>query len=108
LYHLFRAPNECPQRSCFSKTVIDFHANIEGLLNGTIKQDYIYQMAGGCFVYGRDWWDFVSFDPRLPENLQSFCRRFNRDELPIQEVKEGATKFLEELAALEAKIRAWK
>jgi len=29
-------------------------------------------------------------------------------ELPIQEVKEGATKFLEELAALEAKIRAWK
>src|SRR3989339_1364435 len=33
--------------------------HLDTLLNGTIKQDYIYQMAGGCFVYGRDWWDFV-------------------------------------------------
>jgi hypothetical protein len=78
------------------------------MLNRTIKQDYIYQMAGGCLVYGRAWWDFVSFDPRLPENLQFFTQRFTREELPIQEVLDGVIKFLDELDTLEAKIRAWK
>ena len=80
--------------------------HLETVMYGKIKTDYIYQMAGYVEIFKRDWWDFVSFDPRLPENVSLYVKRFTRDELPIDEVKDGVTKFLDELNALEAKVKA--
>lgn len=79
--------------------------HIETLLNGTINPRYIYQMAGGCAVYNRAWWDFVSYDPRLPADLGFYCRRFTREELPVAEVESGVERFLTELAELEERLR---
>lgn len=78
--------------------------HLDTLLNGKINQDYIYQMAGYTEIFGREWWDFVSFDPRLPEHLATYVRRFRRDELPIAEVKEGVIKFLSELEELQKRL----
>ena len=79
--------------------------HIETLLNGTINPRYILQMAGACLIYNRAWWDFVSYDPRLPPDLGFYCRRFTREELPLQMVEDGVRKFLDELYDLEKKLR---
>ncbi|MNY80869.1 hypothetical protein D3C86_2221190 [compost metagenome] len=53
----------------------------------------------------RDWVDFVSFDDRMPEELQYFCARFQRDERRIREMETEVKLFLEELAELEHDMR---
>ena len=49
---------------------------------------------------GRPWCDFVSYDPRLPEHLQLFVVRFNRDDERIAEYERAVTAFLGEVDAL--------
>ena len=78
--------------------------HLDTLINGTIKEQYIYQMTGAVLIYDRAWWDFVSYDPRLPDELGFYCRRFTRDELPIQLVEDGVIKFLDDLAQLENRV----
>ena len=79
--------------------------HLDTLLDGKINLHYIYQMAGGCLVYDRAWWDFVSFDDRLPDNLSFYCKRFYRDNLPLAKVESGVIQFLSELDALERRVR---
>lgn len=87
---------KCPNTATHLATVLD----------GKINRDYILQMAGGCIIYDRAYWDFVSFDPRLPDPINLFIRRFPREELPCSEVEAEVVKFLAELDALEARVRA--
>lgn len=54
---------------------------------------------------GREWVDFVSFDDRLPDELQYVCFRYHRDEERIREMESEVKSFLEELAELEADMR---
>lgn len=82
--------------------------HLDTFMNGTVKRDYILQITGGVIIYEKDFWDFVSFNPDFPDNLCFYCKRFTRDELPIDEVKEGVIKFLDELNELEAKVKAIK
>jgi len=86
---------KCPNTSTHLCTLID----------GDIKQEYIYQITGAVIIYDRAWWDFVSYDPRLPDDLGLYIKRFERDELPINEVLSGVRAFLAELDAMETRIR---
>ena len=79
--------------------------HIETLLTGKVSTDYIYQMAGYCYIFNRQWWDFVSFDPRLPDKLSIYIKRFKRDELPIDEVLKGVLQFVKELKELLEKLK---
>ena len=45
----------------------------------------------------RKWCDFVSFDNRLPEELQIFIKRIERDDDYIKTLEEEVIKFLKEL-----------
>ena len=47
----------------------------------------------------RDWCDFVSYDPRLPGNMQLFVKRIQRDEAYIAELEAAVTQFLLEVDA---------
>ena len=49
---------------------------------------------------GRQWCDFVSFDPRMPEHLQLFVVRFERDEERLDDLRKEAIAFLAEVDAL--------
>ena len=82
--------------------------HLDTLQHGTVKLDYVYQMAGGCLVYDRQWWDFVSFDDRLPDYLSFYCRRFTRAELPLAKVEAGVIQFLKELDEMEYRLRSIK
>lgn len=49
------------------KCPYDPAVHIETMLNQTVPDDYQWQVVGHLLVTGRQWCDFVSFDPRIPE-----------------------------------------
>jgi hypothetical protein len=53
-----------------------------------------FQMA----CTGRAWCDFVSYDPRMPENMRLFVKRLARDDKRIKEIEEEIASFLLEMA----------
>jgi len=53
----------------------------------------------------RDWCDFISYDPRVPEAIQLWTKRVERDDKFIAQLEEEVFNFIEEL---EAKIDALK
>ena len=57
-------------------------------------------------VTGRQWCDFVSFDPRLPPAMQLFVKRVPRDQDMIENLDSEVIKFLAELDAKEAELRS--
>jgi hypothetical protein len=78
--------------------------HIDYLLAGVAPSDYHSQMLWQMECTGRDWCDFVSFDPRLPEDLQLFIVRFNRDEKRLAEMRIGVEKFLSEVSEIIEKL----
>jgi hypothetical protein len=57
-------------------------------------------------VTGRQWCDFVSFDPRLPEDLQLAIYRVERDEGLIAEYEYKVREFLQSVDDTIAKLEA--
>ena len=51
-------------------------------------------MQAQIAVTGRDWCDFVSFDPRMPDRSQLLVVRVDRDEAFIAEMEAEIKKFL--------------
>jgi len=47
---------------------------------------------------GRQWCDFVSFDPRLPPEMQIEIRRVQRDPVVIAELEKQVSEFLGEVS----------
>lgn len=72
-------------------------AHIDVLLRGVIPGKYQIQMATQLACTGREWCDFVSFDPRLPEEMRLFVQRFYRDANQIAEIEHEAAIFLREI-----------
>lgn len=75
-------------------------AHIEYLLSGAPPKKYQPQMLWQMECTGRQWCDFVSFDPRMPEHLQLFVVRFERDEERLDDLRKEAIAFLAEVDAL--------
>ena len=67
------------------------------LLDKKAPAAYINQMQTQMWVTGRAWCDFVSFDPRVPEHLQIFIVRLDRDDALIDKMEEEVHKFLGEV-----------
>lgn len=74
--------------------------HVEYLLSGTPPNKYQPQMMWQMECTGRQWCDFVSFDPRMPEHLQLFVVRFERDEERLDDLRKEAIAFLAEVDAL--------
>jgi hypothetical protein len=72
-----------------------------------VPSDYVPQILCELYVTGAQWCDFLSYDPRLPENLQTFLIRYERDEKAIDEFARKAAIFLEECALEESALRGW-
>ena len=65
------------------------------LIADVIPAAYKNQMMFQLAVTGREWCDFVSFRPDLPEHLQLFIVRFNRDPARILELENAVIAFLD-------------
>ena len=82
--------------------------HLETILIGAIPEQYKPQMTWQLECTNRVWCDFVSFDPRLPENARIFVRRFVPEPAYRDFVRAEIVKFLEELAELERVVREYK
>lgn len=79
---------------------------IETLLNGAVDSKYILQMQFQMSVTGRVWCDFVSFDPRLPPEMQLWVKRVPRDNEAIVNIEKEVVTFLTELDAKVATLQS--
>ena len=82
--------------------------HLDYLLDGTVPAKYQPQMLWQMACTGRDWCDFVSFDPRLPEDLQLFVVRFQRDQARIDAMEAEVRAFLVEVEETVSRLRAIK
>jgi len=71
--------------------------HLDILISQEIPTDYHWQMLGGMACAERQWCDFVSFDPRLPEPYQIFVKRFHRDDALIRGMELEVVCFLEQV-----------
>lgn len=80
--------------------------HIDTLLSETVPGKYITQMQVQMACTGRAWCDFVSFDPRLPADLQLWVTRVQRDEESIDRIEAEVQAFLVELDGKVEALRA--
>lgn len=80
---------KCP----FTSTHIAF------IMSGKIDRAYLMQMQWEMACDGRQWCDFASYDPRLPEAMQLHVKTVERDEKLIEEITSEVIIFLNEVAA---------
>jgi putative phage-type endonuclease len=81
--------------------------HIETLLAGKIDGKYITQMQWQMACTGRQWCDFVSYDPRMPEHLAIWVKRVPRDGAMIEELEGAVRVFLAEVASTVAALEAY-
>jgi putative phage-type endonuclease len=79
--------------------------HIDTLLGAPIPQKYRLQMQWQMVCAGRGWCDFVSFDPRMPPNLQLHVERVERDAKLIAKMEAEAKQFLAEVAEKVEQLR---
>lgn len=79
--------------------------HIAVMQSGKHDTQYDWQMLSQMACADRDWVDFVSFDDRLPSELQYVCYRFERDFSRIRTMESAVVEFLEELDELEREMR---
>jgi putative phage-type endonuclease len=82
--------------------------HLQYLLAGTVPTQYQPQMLWQMACTERAWCDFVSFDPRLPEDLQLLIVRFERDDKRIAEIETEVRLFLSDVDETIEKLKARK
>jgi putative phage-type endonuclease len=80
--------------------------HIDTLLGQTVPAKYVTQIQWQIAVTGREWCDFVSYDPRLPDSMRIFVKRVERDDAFIEAASQEVVLFLEELAEKEQALRS--
>ena len=78
------------------------HMNM--ILEQEIPTKYHVQMQWQMACTGRLFCDFVSFDPRMPENLQLYIHMVDRDNKMIANLEAEVAKFLSEMENKIAKL----
>jgi putative phage-type endonuclease len=72
--------------------------HLETLLGQAVPAKYETQMQFQMACTGRQWCDFVSYDPRMPESMRLFIKRVERDDKRIKELETEIAGFLLEVA----------
>ena len=78
--------------------------HLEYLTTGTVPNKYLLQMQWQMACCNRKWNDFVSYDPRLPGNLQMFRVRVVRDDELITCIETAVKLFLSEVDEMVEKL----
>jgi putative phage-type endonuclease len=84
------------------------NTHIDTLLSQNVPSKYNIQMHWQMICTGRHWCDFVSFDPRLPKELQLFIKRVEYDPVFGAMLEKEVILFLQELAEKIAKLNKLK
>lgn len=77
----------------------------ECLVSGDVPKMYMPQVTHNLWITGAEFCDFTSFDPRMPEKLQFFCVRVERDQKRIDEHSSAVLQFLREVVKEELEMK---
>ena len=77
------------------------HIQIERLIRNDLPPEHRAQVQGNIWIAEREWWDFVSYWPKLP----LLRVRVPRDDTYIKTMSNEIDRFNDELAALVDRIR---
>lgn len=80
--------------------------HIEYLLAGVVPSIYVKQLQWQMACSGRLWNDFVSYGPELPEELQVFIVRMDRDNTMIAEMERAVVDFQKSIDKMIADLKA--
>lgn len=80
--------------------------HIATLLDGEMPSGHMAQVQWQLACTDRKWCDFVSFDPRMPPDMQMFLVRVDRDEKLIGTYENEVIVFLKEIEDTVSKLNA--
>ncbi len=86
---------KCPQTA----------THIETLLEGAVPSKYNYQMQWQMACTNRQWCDWVSYDPRMPESMRLFIKRVSFDTALVATLENAVRAFLAEIDATTARLK---
>lgn len=90
-----------------SKSPYNSANHIYTLLEG-MPAKHMPQIQGLMWLTGRKWWDFQSYDPRLPEPLSRYVQRIERDDAYIAALEQEVIAFNAEVAAMMNALESMK
>ncbi|MGL4641093.1 MAG: lambda exonuclease family protein [Shewanella sp.] len=73
--------------------------HIETLKSNLVAHKYLLQMQWQMRCADRQWCDFVSFDPRMPDHLMLYIQRVQRDDDMLATLESEVGTFLAEVDA---------
>jgi putative phage-type endonuclease len=73
-------------------------------LKGGMPPEHRPQVQGSMWIAGRAYWDFVSYDPRMPEHLRLYVERIPRDDAYIEQLAAEVVKFEAEVTREHASL----
>lgn len=79
--------------------------HIDYILDDVVPARYYKQIQCQLWVTNSQWCDFVSYDPRLPEENQLFIKRAYPDEVFIHEMESEVLRFLDEVEQMINKLK---
>ena len=79
--------------------------HLDTILTETVPGKYVTQMQWQMACTGRKWCDFVSYDPRLPQEMSLFIKRVPRDNEMILSLEREVMMFLDEMEGKLSKLK---
>lgn len=76
------------------------------LMSAECPSEYEWQIQGNMACSGAGWWDFVSFDPRMPDGADLVIVRVKRDDEMIRDLEQKLSQFVGQMEIKLAKIKA--
>lgn len=66
--------------------------HMAAILSG-MPEEHVAQVQGGMWVTGRRRWHFISYDPRMPEELRLYTQVIERDDVYIAKLAEACASM---------------
>lgn len=73
--------------------------HVKTVLSGDVPKEHIPQIQGNLMVNGRQWCDFISFDPRISGKGRFFVKRVYRDDEYIGKMQDKIENFIKKMDA---------
>ena len=78
--------------------------HLERFIHG-VPHEYVPQIQGCMWVTGREWWDFASYDPRMPPAQRLLIITVPRDAVFIQKLEAAAIEAEAKVLAIMQSIK---
>lgn len=75
------------------------------LIEKVMPAEYVPQVNAELSCTGREWVDFVSYNPKFPPNLRFFCVRHYRNNRIIADMEESVNDFNDEVEEILEKLK---